>query len=87
MARIRRAVAVLTLRAHRLADRLDIVPDEFGKAEPVDEADASTVAAEWLRCLRLWASYNPEEVFALKIGAALLGALAAGLWILVAMMR
>jgi hypothetical protein len=53
----------------------------------VDAADPDAVTAEWMRCLRSWAGYNPEEVFALKAGAALLLATLAGLWLLIALMR
>ena len=71
------------LRGHRIADRFDRLPNEFGKNGPVDETDAGAVLGEWRRCLRLWADYSPEEVFALKWGAALLGAVAVGLWIVI----
>lgn len=83
-ARLRRNMDRLVLWAHRRLDRLDLVPDEFGKESPVDETDADAVRAEWRRQLELWIAYNPEEVFALKIGAGVLVLVAGGLWLLVA---
>jgi hypothetical protein len=75
------------LRAHRLADRNELLPPEFGVESPVDEADAQAVLDEWSRCLRLWASYSPEQVFALKVGAAMLVAFLVALWVVIGMMR
>jgi hypothetical protein len=86
-ARTRRIADEFVLKAHRFADRADRLPSEFGKAGPVDEADPQALRREWLRCLRLWADYNPEEVFALKVGAALLGGAVIILWGLVAFLR
>jgi hypothetical protein len=74
----------LVLRAHGLAVRLDRVPEGFGDDAPVNEADAGAVRREWLRLLRQWADYSPEEVFALKAGALMLGAVLVGLLIMVA---
>jgi hypothetical protein len=74
----------MALAAHRLADKLDIVPSEFGREGPVDEADARSVRAEWLRHLKLWSAYNPEEVFALKVGGVLLACAGAGRWLVIA---
>lgn len=74
----------LVLRAHALADRLEAVPPDFGAEAPVDEADAAAVRREWLRLFRQWAESNPEEVFAYKVGAALLGAAIIGLLVLIA---
>jgi hypothetical protein len=71
------------LRAHRLAERFDWLPAGFGEAAGVDAADARAVAAEWRRCLHVWADASPEAVFGIKIGAALLGVAVAGLWIAV----
>lgn len=71
------------LRLHRLADRFDLLPPAFGEQAEIDEADARAVTSEWVRCLRLWADYSPEQVFALKVGAALLIAALVGLWIFV----
>jgi hypothetical protein len=86
-ARAQRLADRLILAAHRLAERLERVPSEFGKAGPVDEGDAGAVANEWLRCLRLWADYNPEELFALKAGAAVLAVVLVGFWLLVGLVR
>jgi hypothetical protein len=86
-ARARRLAAALALKAHAWADRQERLPSEFGKAGDVDASDARAVAREWLRCLRVWADYNPEEVFAFKAGAAVLGAVLVGLWILVGLVR
>jgi hypothetical protein len=77
----------VVLWLHRLADQYDWLPDGYGEAGVVDAADPGAVTAEWMRCLRSWAGYNPEEVFALKAGAALLLATLAGLWLLIALMR
>lgn len=77
----------LVLGAHRLADRFDLVPADFGAENPVDVHDARAVGAEWLRRLRSWADYNPEEVFALKVGGGMLAIALVGLWLLVAVMR
>ena len=79
----RRALAELALRAHRLADRLDRLPDEFGKAGAVDETNAAEVVREWRRCLARWAADSPEQVFAVKVGAGLLAMAVISLWILV----
>jgi hypothetical protein len=76
----------LALAAHRLADRLDLVPSEFGRDSLVDETDARRVRAEWLRCLRLWSAYNPEEVFALQVGGGLLAATLVALWLAIALL-
>lgn len=80
----RRLADAATLRAHRLACRWDVTPQEFGRDAPVDEDDPQAVRREWLRQLRLWAAYNPEQVFALQVGAGLLLLLLAGLWIMIA---
>ncbi len=61
------------LRAHGLAVRLDRVPQEFGDADPVDEADPKALRREWLRQFQIWADSSPEQLFALKVGAVLLG--------------
>ena len=58
---------------HRQADRMDLIPAEFGQEASVDEADGASLAREWLRQARLWAAYNPEEMLALKVGGVLLG--------------
>jgi hypothetical protein len=65
----------LTVKLHAAAERLDALPQEFGDTVPVDTTDPVALRREWLRQLRMWASYNPEDVFALKAGAAI-GALA-----------
>lgn len=85
--RLRRLGENLVLWLHRQADRWDLIPAEFGGEAPVDQADAAAVAREWLRQLRLWAAYNPEEVLALKAGGAVLGAALLALVILVAALR
>jgi hypothetical protein len=58
---------------HKQADKMDLVPTEFGQEEPVDEADAGSLLKEWMRQAKLWASYNPEEMLALKAGGVALG--------------
>ncbi len=63
----------LVLAAHRLAVRLDWIPQEFATAHPVDESDPKAVTAEWRRLAKLWADYNGETLFALKAGALMLG--------------
>ena len=57
-----------TLKLHSLAVRLDLAPQDFGDAGPTDLTDARAVRREWLRQIRMWAAYNPEDVFALKAG-------------------
>jgi hypothetical protein len=69
----------LVLRLHRQLARRDLVPDEFGSGPPVDAEDPASVLAEWLRQLRLWTAYNPEEVFAIKAGALALTLLLVGI--------
>jgi hypothetical protein len=70
--------------ASTLAIRLDRVPDGFGDEVPVDETDPKALRREWLRQLHLWADYSPEEVFALKAGALMLGGVLVALLIAVA---
>ncbi|MDB5447025.1 MAG: hypothetical protein JWQ97_2342 [Phenylobacterium sp.] len=84
---LRRLCERLVLSSHALAVRLDLVPPEFGQPTAVDEADPHAVLAEWLRCMRLWADYNAEEVFAIKVGVALLGAALLALWVAVGLMQ
>lgn len=84
---VRHAARRLILWAHHQADRMDLIPTEFGDETFVDHADARSVAREWLRQAKLWASYNPEEMLALKVGAAMLGAALLALVILVAAIR
>jgi hypothetical protein len=71
--RLRRAGGDAVLRLHRQAERMDLVPPEFGQETEVDDTDAGSLAREWLRQARLWAGYNPEEMLALKAGAVALG--------------
>lgn len=61
------------LQAHALAVRLDRVPPEFGDGDPVDETDPQALAREWRRQYRIWADSSPEQLFAIKVGAVLLG--------------
>jgi hypothetical protein len=75
------------LRAHRLADRFEALPPDYGAEAPVDDTDPGAVFREWRRCLRLWAAYSPEQVFALKVGATLLLAALIALWFMVGLMR
>lgn len=56
------------LALHHLIERLGLVPPELS-VEP--SADATVVRSEWRRYLRLWHDYKPEELFALKVSAAL----------------
>ena len=53
---------------------------------PPGETDYFRLRAEWLRYLRLWSGYNPEEVFALKVGGALLAASIVALWLAIALL-
>src|SRR5688500_10003177 len=81
---VRRGADAATLRAHALAVRLDRVPETFGEETAVDETDARAVRAEWVRLVRAWADYSPEEVFALKAGALGLAGVLALLLVVVA---
>ncbi|MGA0606782.1 hypothetical protein ACO2Q0_12355 [Phenylobacterium sp. VNQ135] len=63
----------MVLKLHALAVRFDQVPTEFGELGPVDETDPRAVREEWLRQYRIWADSNPERLFAIKVGAILLG--------------
>ena len=83
----RRRLDLLMLHAHRLADRFERLPTDFGSQGPVDETDARAVLAEWRRCLRLWIDYNPEEVFFLKVGGGLLAAAILALWVMIGLIR
>lgn len=76
----------IVLGAHRLADRFDLVPPEFGRDAPVDQSDGRSVRIEWLRHFKLWAAYNPEEIFALKVGGGLLAAALIALWLAIAIL-
>lgn len=58
---------------HRQADRMDLVPPEFGQEAEVDRESAGSLVKEWIRQAKLWAGYNPEEMLALKAGAVALG--------------
>lgn len=58
---------------HRVAERRDWVPPEFGDDNPVDTSNAGSVLREWIRQGNRWAGHNPEEILALKAGAAALG--------------
>jgi len=71
--RLRHAGDKAVLWLHRQADRLDLVPPEFGQDAAVDNTDASSLLREWLRQAKMWASYNPEQMLALKAGAVALG--------------
>lgn len=74
----------LVLAAHRQAERLDLVPAEFGAESQVDSNDATAILAEWIRYARFWAGYNPEEMFALKVGGGMLLACVVALWMAIA---
>lgn len=80
----RRIFDTATLKLHALAVRLDEVPQEFGDAEPVDTSNPTALRREWLRQLKMWASYNPEDVFALKAGAVAGVVVLAGVLVVVA---
>jgi hypothetical protein len=84
---LRTASDSTVLWLHRQADRFDLVPTEFGREAEVDPGDARSVAREWWRQARLWAAYNPEEMFALKVGAVAFGAALIGLVLLVGAVR
>ena len=77
----------VVLWLHRQAERLDMVPTEFGDETPVDRQDAGSLVTEWLRQARLWAGYNPEEMLALKAGAVALGVALLFLVVLVGAIR
>ena len=79
-----RILDAVVLKGHGLAVRLERLPVGFGDAGPVDEADPRALRREWLRQLRLWADSSPEELFALKAGALMLGAAIAAMLIVVA---
>lgn len=81
---VERALDIAVLRGHALAVRLDRLPGGFGDEAAVDEADPKALRLEWLRQFHLWADYNPEEVFALKAGALMLGGVLVVLLIVVA---
>lgn len=72
---------------HRQADRMDLVPPEFGREAEVDPGDGGSLLKEWLRQARLWADYNPEQLLALKAGAVALGIALLVLVILVGAIR
>jgi hypothetical protein len=72
---------------HRLAVRLDLVPPEFGGEQPIDSTDAPAVFAAWKRYFRLWAGYRPQEVFALRVGCAILLAALVAVWLAVPIIR
>jgi hypothetical protein len=72
---------------HRQADRMDLVPPDFGEERPVDRDNAESLVKEWIRQARLWAGYNPEQVLALKAGAVALGVALMVLIILVGAIR
>lgn len=69
---------------HEQADRMDLVPTEFGEDQPVDRGDAGSLLKEWRHQARRWAGYNPEQVLALKAGGI---ALALTLLALVVLVR
>ncbi|MFC3070069.1 hypothetical protein [Phenylobacterium soli] len=87
MDRLRPRAEQAVLWIHRQADRLDLIPSEFGDETPVDREDAGSVAREWLRQAKLWAAYNPEQMLALKAGAAALGGALLVLVLIVAAIR
>jgi hypothetical protein len=72
---------------HEQADRMDLVPPDFGDEKPVDRADAGSLLKEWMRQARLWRSYNPEQVLGLKVGAVALGLVLIALVALVGAIR
>ena len=80
----RRLADAATVRAHELAVRFDQLPAAFGDEEPVDETDAAAIRREWRRQLRLWAGSSPEQVFAIKAGALMLGGVLALLLVVIA---
>jgi hypothetical protein len=81
---VRRRIEQAVLWLHAQAERMDLVPSEFGDGEPVDHSDAGSVVREWIRQARLWAAYNPEQVLALKAGGVALGI---ALLLLIALVR
>jgi len=85
--RLKRARDGAVVWLHRQADRLDLVPPEFGDKTPVDTGDAPSLVREWLRQVRLWADYSPEQVLAIKTGAVALAVALVALVILVGAVR
>jgi hypothetical protein len=71
--RLRQAAETAVIWLHAQAERMDLVPTEFGDEAPVDRGDPRSLIKEWRRQARLWAGYNPEQVLALKAGAVALG--------------
>jgi hypothetical protein len=69
----------LVLRAHALAERLDLVPPEFDADQALDRTDARAVAGEWLHQLKRRMALYPEEALAWKVGLTALSALLVGL--------
>ena len=63
---------ILTRRAHALADRCDWIPDTFGEGQRVDAADPAALRRAWMRQLQRAMDDNPEQMFAIRIGAGLL---------------
>jgi hypothetical protein len=85
--RLKRASEGAVVWLHRQADRMDLVPPEFGDEAPVDASDAKSLLREWLRQVKLWADYSPEQVLALKTGAIALAVALLALVILVGAIR
>lgn len=84
---LRQAGEKAVLWLHRYADRMDLVPPEFGQEAQVDHADGGSLLREWVRQGRLWAAYNPEQMLALKAGAVALGIALLTLVILIGAIR
>ena len=85
--RLRQVGETTVVWLHRQADRLDLVPPEFGQDAAVDPADGGSLFREWVRQARMWASYNPEQMLALKAGTVALGVALLVLVILVGAIR
>jgi hypothetical protein len=85
--RLKRASETAVVWLHRQADRMDLVPPEFGEETAVDTSDARSLLREWLRLAKLWAAYSPEQVLAIKTGAVALAVALIALVILVGAIR
>jgi len=87
MDRLKRTGESAVVWLHRRAERLDLLPPEFGVETPVDAEDAGSLLREWLRQVKLWAAYSPEQVLALKTGAVALALALVVLVVLVGAIR
>jgi hypothetical protein len=85
--RLQRAGEGTVVWLHKQADRMDLLPPEFGDEAEVDASDAKSLVREWLRQVKLWAAYSPEQVLAIKVGAVVLAGALLALIVLVGAIR